>query len=64
MDVSEDGFTTEGVKLSMFNVTDPSNVTEENKYTIEESYGTEDVYKRQVLSSRYASDSLGTFFLS
>lgn len=41
MDVSEDGFTTEGVKLSMFNVTDPSNVTEENKYTIEESYGTD-----------------------
>lgn len=41
MDVSEDGFTTEGVKPSMFNVTDPSNVTEENKYTIEESYGTD-----------------------
>ena len=41
MDGSEDGFTTEGVKLSMFNVTDPSNVTEENKYTIEESYGTD-----------------------
>lgn len=41
MDVSEDGFTTEGVKLSMFNVTDQSNVTEENKYTIEESYGTD-----------------------
>ena len=41
MDVSEVGFTTEGVKLSMFNVTDPSNVTEENKYTIEESYGTD-----------------------
>ena len=41
MDESEDGFTTEGVKLSMFNVTDPSNVTEENKYTIEESYGTD-----------------------
>ena len=41
MDVSEGGFTTEGVKLSMFNVTDPSNVTEENKYTIEESYGTD-----------------------
>ena len=41
MDVSEDGFTTEGVKLSMFNVTDSSNVTEENKYTIEESYGTD-----------------------
>ena len=41
IDVSEDGFTTEGVKLSMFNVTDPSNVTEENKYTIEESYGTD-----------------------
>lgn len=41
MDASEDGFTTEGVKLSMFNVTDPSNVTEENKYTIEESYGTD-----------------------
>ena len=40
-DVSEDGFTTEGVKLLMFNVTDPSNVTEENKYTIEESYGTD-----------------------
>lgn len=44
MDVSEDGFTTEGVKLSMFNVTDPSNVTEENKYTIEESYGTDVEY--------------------
>lgn len=41
MDVSKDGFTTEDVKLSMFNVTDPSNVTEENKYTIEESYGTD-----------------------
>lgn len=41
MDVSEDGFTTEGVKLSMFNTSDPANVTEESKYTIEDSYGTD-----------------------
>lgn len=41
MDVSEDGFTTEGVKLSMFNTSDPANVTEESKYTVEDSYGTD-----------------------
>lgn len=40
MDVSEDGMTTEGVKLSMFDTSDPANVTEESKYTIEETYGT------------------------
>lgn len=43
MDVDESGVTTEGVKLSMFDISDPSDVREVQKYVIEDMYGT-DVY--------------------
>lgn len=44
MDMDEEGVSTEGVKLSMFDITDPEDVTEENKYIIEDTYGTEAAY--------------------
>lgn len=43
MDVDESGTTTEGVKLSMFDISDPSDVKETQKYVLEGMYGT-DVY--------------------
>ena len=43
MDVDENGMTTEGVKLSMFDISDPSSVQEVCTYVIENMYGT-DVY--------------------
>ena len=43
MDVDESGVTTEGVKLSMFDISDPSDVREAQKYVLEDMYGT-DVY--------------------
>ena len=44
MDVDEEGVTTEGVKLSMFNISDPSNVTEVSKLVLENMYGTDVAY--------------------
>lgn len=41
MDVDEEGVTTEGVKLSMFNISDPGNVTEAAQYVLEDMYGTD-----------------------
>lgn len=43
MDVDESGTTTEGAKLSMFDISDPSDVKEKHKYVIEGMYST-DVY--------------------
>ncbi len=43
MDVDEEGVTTEGVKVSMFDISDPADVTEMSKYVLEDMYGT-DVY--------------------
>ena len=43
MDVDENGMTTEGVKLSMFDISDPSSVQEVCTHVIENMYGT-DVY--------------------
>lgn len=43
MDVDEEGVTTEGVKVSMFDISDPSDVKEASKYVLEDMYGT-DVY--------------------
>ncbi len=43
MDVDEEGMTTEGVKLSMFDISDPSNVQETEKYVIQDTYGM-DIY--------------------
>ncbi len=43
MDVDEEGMTTEGVKLSMFDISDPSNVQETEKYVIQDAYGM-DIY--------------------
>ena len=40
MDVDESGTTTEGVKLSMFDISDPSSVQEVQNYVIEDMYGT------------------------
>lgn len=44
MDVDEEGVTTEGVKLSMFDISDPGNVTEASKYVLEDKYGTDAAY--------------------
>ena len=41
MDVDEEGVTTEGVKLSMFDVSDPSDVKEIETYVLEGMYGTD-----------------------
>ena len=41
MDVDEDGFTTNGVKLSMFDISDKKNVKEEHKYTLKDVYSTD-----------------------
>lgn len=40
MDVDESGTTTEGVKLSMFDILDPSSVQEVQNYVLEDMYGT------------------------
>lgn len=40
MDVDETGTTTEGVKLSMFDVSDPENVKEVKKYVLKDIYST------------------------
>lgn len=44
MDVDEEGVTTEGVKLSMFDISDPGNVTEASKLVLENLYGTDVAY--------------------
>lgn len=44
MDVDETGTTTEGVKLSMFDISDPSNVTEAKKYVLENTYSSSVFY--------------------
>ena len=41
MDVDETGMVTNGVKLSMFDTSDPKDVQEAAKYVIEEAYSTE-----------------------
>ena len=41
MDVDEEGVTTEGVKVSMFDVSDPSDVKETENYVLEDMYGTD-----------------------
>ena len=41
MDVDEEGVTSEGVKLSMFDISDPANVTEASQYILEDMYGTD-----------------------
>lgn len=44
MAVDEQGVTTEGVKISMFDVSDPSDVTEQDKYVLENMYSTDVAY--------------------
>lgn len=44
MDTDEEGITTEGVKISMFDITDPGNVEEVSKYVLEGMYGTDVAY--------------------
>lgn len=44
MDVDEEGVTTSGVKISMFDTSDPSDVKEEDKLVIEDSYSTDVSY--------------------
>ncbi len=41
MDVDEESVATGGVKLSMFDISDPSDVKEENQYILEDMYGTD-----------------------
>lgn len=44
MDVDEEGVTTSGVKLSMFDISDPADVKETDKYTISDMFGTSAAY--------------------
>lgn len=44
MDVDEEGVTTNGVKLSMFDISDPSNVKEIHKAVLEGVYGSSALY--------------------
>ncbi len=44
MDVDEEGMTTNGVKLSMFDISDPANVKEAHKYVLEGTYSTDVTY--------------------
>ncbi len=44
MDVDEDGFTTNGVKLSMVDISDSSDVKEVQKYTMENVYSADVMY--------------------
>lgn len=44
MDVDEEGITTEGVKISMFDISDPANVQEIEKHTIKGAYSTDAAY--------------------
>lgn len=44
MDVDEAGVTTEGVKLSMFDISDPADVEEAEKYILENTYSTDVSY--------------------
>ena len=41
MDVDEESVTTEGVKISMFDISDPADVKEEENYVLEDLYGTD-----------------------
>ena len=41
MDVDEEGVTTEGVKISMFDVSEPSDVKETENFVLEDMYGTD-----------------------
>ena len=41
METDEEGITTSGVKLSMFDISDPENVSEVHKYVLEGTYSTE-----------------------
>lgn len=43
-DTDETGTTTNGVKLSMFDISDPSNVQEIHKYVINEAYSADAIY--------------------
>lgn len=44
MDIEEDGFTTNGVKISMFDISDPTDVKEVHKYTIDDAYSSDIFY--------------------
>lgn len=41
MDVDEESVTTDGVKISMFDISDPADVKEEETYVLEDLYGTD-----------------------
>ena len=41
MDVDKEGDVTDGVKLSMFDISDKKNVKEEHKYTLKDVYSTD-----------------------
>lgn len=44
MDVDEESVTTDGVKISMFDISDPADVKEEENYVLEDLYGTDAAY--------------------
>lgn len=44
MDVDEESVTTDGVKISMFDISDPADVKEKENYVLEDLYGTDVAY--------------------
>lgn len=59
MDVDEDTQVTGGIKLSMFDISDPSNVKEVDTYVIEGSYGSELFYDYKAVLVDAQRDVIG-----
>lgn len=59
MDVDEEGVTTEGVKLSMFDISDPGNVTEASVYVMEDMYGTDAAYDYKAVFANVEKNLFG-----
>lgn len=59
MDVDEETQVTDGVKISMFDISDPSNVTEVNKYVIKNSYHSDVFYDYKAVLINSDKDIIG-----
>ncbi len=59
MDVDETGTTTNGVKLSMFEISNPEEVQETQKYVIEDTYSTDVAYNYKAASIDVEKNLIG-----
>lgn len=57
--VDEEAMITDGVKLSMFDISDPSNVKEVDQYVIKGSYGTEALYNYKAVMVSLERNMIG-----